>query len=62
MLLGIKLTKRHHKQPLDADGYLDQDAEEEEKNLVNDWEVNPSVERDEKDLLDHDGRIDEHIG
>ena len=54
MLLGIKLTKRHHKQPLDADGYLDQDAEEEEKNLVNDWEVNTSVERDEKDLLDHD--------
>ena len=62
MLLSIKLTRRHQNQPLDADGYLEQDAEEEEKNLVNDWEVNPSVERDEKDLLDHDCRIDEHVG
>ena len=61
MLLSIKLTRRHQNQPLDADGYLDQDAEEEEKNLVNDWEVNPCVERDEKDLLDQDCRIDEHI-
>ena len=54
MLLSIKLTRRNQHQPLNADSYLDQDAEEEEKDLVNDWEVNPSVERDEKDLLDHD--------
>ena len=54
VLLSIKLTRRHQNQPLDADHYLDKDAEEEEEDLVNDRKVHPSVEGDEEHLLDHD--------
>ena len=54
MMLSIELTRRYHNQPLDADDYLNQDAEEEEKNLVNYREVHSSVEGYEEHLLDHD--------
>ena len=54
VLLSIKLTRWHQDQPLDADSYLDKDGEEEEKDLINDWEVHARVEGDEEHLLDHD--------
>ena len=62
MILTVELTGRHQNQPLETDDDLDQDTEDEEDNLVQGREVDTGVERDKKDLLDHDGGIDEDIG
>ena len=61
MILSAELTWRHQNQPLGADGYLNKNAEKEEKNLVNNRKVHPGVEGDEEHLLDHDRGVDEHV-
>ena len=62
MILTAELTGRNQYQPRNAASDLDQDTEEEEEDLVEEGEVDTSAERDDEDLLDHDGGIDEDIG